>query len=507
MGAQATAQTQTSVYHKNYGGGEGRCIIQVGNAFTAGGISYVSCGQIGNDAFIQKTDPNGNVIWGTKIFNGSGSDIANAVVAMPNGNFAITGTTFSCGPICKMFLAIVNPNGIVLSLKTFESNQTSGYANSEGLSIDLSHNGGLILSGFSNDFGTINYADIIIVTDSIGNVLRSKIYYSSLCFQEGTCIKKASNWRYIISNLGNFRADNVDLGIFVIDSTLNILWSRSYGGQEDDLGFDVKETSDGGIISVGKTRSFNVDGYSDVFVVKTDAFGELEWSRTIGNANYEVGYSVEITEDDGYVFTGFSTDSVSFDDNSFLFKLNQSGNMEWSKIIGSINTNGDYSYSVLLNSNGYLMSGSIDGEFSITKTDFSGYSGCSDNEAGMTATSVPTIVSLFTLNSMTVTPVVTSQSITSSSWSNVSTICYSVITGTDNESPPNETIINVFPNPANDHVTVTNAEKSVFSLYNSFGQVVLQKNLIQKRERIDFNLPSGVYFYTTGHGKGEVIVL
>jgi hypothetical protein len=85
------------------------------------------------------------------------------------------------------------------------------------------------------------------------------------------------------------------------------MWTRTYGGTSDDDGLSVQQTSDGGYIVAGSTMSFGAGGY-DVYVIKTNASGDTQWTRTYGGKRYEWGYSVQQTSDSGYIVAGW-TDS------------------------------------------------------------------------------------------------------------------------------------------------------------------------------------------------------
>ena len=83
----------------------------------------------------------------------------------------------------------------------------------------------------------------------------------------------------------------------------DMLWEHSYGGSAQDWGYDVKITDDGGFIITGYTKSFGVSG-SDVYLVKLDAAGTLQWDTPLGSAANDVGEAVIQTSDGGYLVAG-----------------------------------------------------------------------------------------------------------------------------------------------------------------------------------------------------------
>ncbi len=76
-------------------------------------------------------------------------------------------------------------------------------------------------------------------------------------------------------------------------------WEKTFGGSDNDYGWSVQQTSDGGYIIAGETRSYGT-GYSDVYLVKTDPAGNLQWQKTFGESSDDSGHSVQQTSDGGW---------------------------------------------------------------------------------------------------------------------------------------------------------------------------------------------------------------
>ncbi len=118
------------------------------------------------------------------------------------------------------------------------------------------------------------------------------------------------------------------------DANGNVQWAKTYGGTDWDLAFSVQQTSDGGYIVAGYTRSFGTGG-SDVFLIKTDAFGNVQWAKTYGGTNNEWAQSVQQTSDGGYIVAGYTYSFGAGLDDIFLIKTDANGNIGSCGIVGN----------------------------------------------------------------------------------------------------------------------------------------------------------------------------
>jgi hypothetical protein len=139
------------------------------------------------------------------------------------------------------------------------------------------------------------------------------------------------------------------------DSDGRFDWDSHLGGLDADWGQMAIETSDGGYIICGTTESFGALDF-DLYVVKTDQFGNMIWDKMLGGADKEIGYSVCETSDGGYLLTGATYSMGAGYDDIYLVKLDNVGNTVWEKAFGDANFN--RGHSVIETSDGsYLVSG------------------------------------------------------------------------------------------------------------------------------------------------------
>jgi hypothetical protein len=130
----------------------------------------------------------------------------------------------------------------------------------------------------------------------------------------------------IVGTIGFFYPD---IAVFKLTGFGELEWAKTYGGTDDDRGTTIIQTSDGGYIVGGWTRSFGAGGEYDWVVFKITSSGELEWARTYGWANYrEIPYSIAQTSDGGFVVAGTATDANYWCD-ILVLKLSNTGDLQW----------------------------------------------------------------------------------------------------------------------------------------------------------------------------------
>jgi len=158
-----------------------------------------------------------------------------------------------------------------------------------------------------------------------------------------------------------------DCWILKLDSLGNIEWQRCLGSTYLDYGENIKQTTDGGYIITGYVGYANGDvnyviGGGDVWIVKLNNVGAIQWQNTYGGNSSDVAHDIQQTSDGGYIFAG-ATDSNDGDVTSnhggrdfWVVKLNSTGVIQWQKTLGS--TGIDEAYSIEITNNGdYIIAG------------------------------------------------------------------------------------------------------------------------------------------------------
>jgi hypothetical protein len=143
---------------------------------------------------------------------------------------------------------------------------------------------------------------------------------------------------------------------------------KTYGGPNDEYIGNVEQTSDGGYVIIGTTRSYGA-GDDDIYVIKVNAQGNIQWTKTYGHgeADPEEGCSIKQTKDGGYILGG-----AGYYEDYILIKMDAEGNLQWSKNYGYI-AGLDYDVQ-LTDDGGYIIMGTYTsaGYALLIKTDVSG---------------------------------------------------------------------------------------------------------------------------------------
>jgi hypothetical protein len=206
-----------------------------------------------------------------------------------------------------------------------------GSGNESGKSVLQASDGGYVALGRTASFGAGSGDVFLVKTDHNGNEEWRRIFgagYDNDSYL--ICPTADSGYVLICRQDLSSSLSTRDYWLIKTDAAGNEQWSKTYGGSDFDEAFSGQQTMDGGYIIFGLTTSFGVSNAS--LLVKTDPDGNMEWNQIYGG-NGDGAFSIQQTKDGGYIFTGYTTSSDDQGD-VWLVKTRSDGVEEWSRTFG-----------------------------------------------------------------------------------------------------------------------------------------------------------------------------
>jgi len=297
--------------------------------------------------FFSSTPTYGQQSW-IKTYGGDAWDFGHSVQQSLDGGYIITGRTMSAGAGGEdLYLIKIDANGDTVWSKTY------GGANSDGgCCVQKTSDGGYIIVGRTLSFGA-GYVDVwLLKTDSLGDTLWTKTF-GTPNEDWGYFGQQTIDGGYIITGYQMFSPGEGDVWLIKTNEFGNELWTKTFGGSNYDEARSVRQTPDRGYIICG-TDNYNTSN-SELYLIKTDSLGNEDWSKTYGGALMDYGLGVALTLDGGYIAVGKKTIS-GLAGEAYLVKINSNGDTLWTKTYGG--TAEDYAHSVQQTADsGYILCG------------------------------------------------------------------------------------------------------------------------------------------------------
>jgi hypothetical protein len=365
---------------------------------------------------INQTADGGFIVVGSTVSADSGAAGSGNTVPYPGSGGVITGlgslliaASYDAGDFTKAQKYTIRVESAVGRVVTSTTTGAAGYASAdrdilvmkldssgtlqwlnvygsnyddEGYGIRQTSDGGYVLAGYTEARG--NRDALVIRLDSAGNVVWQKVLGGRYADFASDIRQTGDNGFIVVgttysSNSGDVGVNHGSGDIWVIrmDPSGTIVWQKLLGGYGDDNGYSIHQTIDGGYVLTGNTYSDNSGdvgpnhGSDDMWVVKLDSVGNIQWQKVLGGNAHEAGYGVRQTHDGGYVAAGVTGSSNNGDVGAshgngdfWVVRLDSSGNIQWQKVLGGSDVD-----------NGRAIEQTSDGGYILTGYSTSGSSG------------------------------------------------------------------------------------------------------------------------------------
>lgn len=313
-------------WQKTYGGtsdDRGSDITQtLDGGFAILGHSRSNDGDVTNneglqDYWLVKLDVNGNISW-EKSFGYQGADSGISVIQTNDQGYLVSG-----------ILDVTASGG-----EGNTSRNSSRHAGGDYWALKLNSSGDIEWSRyFGGNFTDTPYG--IAQTNDNGFILVGS---------------SDSDDTDISNNIGDY-----DFWVIRISSTGDLVWEKSFGGNQIDEARAIVASDDGNFIIAGDTRSSDNNvtankGAADLWLIKISPSGELLWERNYGGSSFDVSRAIVKSQNSGFILSGssrsndFDVDENNGQNDAWVIKVDDNANLDWETTIGG--TNIDFSYSV-----------------------------------------------------------------------------------------------------------------------------------------------------------------
>lgn len=306
--------------------------IVVGRTFSYGAGDY--------DAFMAKLDNTGAIQW-FKTYGDTDRGLFISVEEVSNG-FVAVGSR-SIGQAGRTYIVKTDLNGVFQWEKHYEYISAGGAIFGNWYDVKELNSGNLLVTGTAAHAVNFNSGGQAVaeLDGTNGNIVWLNIY-------------QVNNYEYAFHSqitpgnghitAGYSRSSGATAGLYDLSLTKTnpsggVIWSKNYGGTANDYGYDVCITQDSGYLAVGSTENFG-STVTDIFVIKTDSNGILQWSKKYGRSMQDVAYSVVPLCDGSFAISGVSRED-SFQNQMMVFRIDMNGNLIWAKSVGGILNDGE----------------------------------------------------------------------------------------------------------------------------------------------------------------------
>lgn len=336
------------------------------------------------DYWVLKFDAQDQLQW-QKTYGGSADERGNSIIQTQDGGYAILGYSFSDDSdvsdnagLQDFWLVKLDAIGTVSWQKSY------GYQGADsGISLIQTNDQGYLVSGIldvtaSGGQGNTSRSSSrhaggdywALKLNSSGDIEWSRYFGGNFTDTPQGVIQTNDNGFIIVGSSDSDDTDisnnigTYDFWIIRISAIGELIWEKSFGGNQIDEARAIVESGDGNFIIAGDTRSSDNDvsannGAADLWLIKISPSGDLIWERTIGGSSFDVARAMVQSQTGGYILSGssrsndFDVDENKGQNDAWVLKVDDNGNLEWETTVGGSNI--DFSYGVAELNNGSII--------------------------------------------------------------------------------------------------------------------------------------------------------
>lgn len=288
----------TVEWDSTYGGVSEHCGMCVRQTLDGGYIVASSSGGYPDfNAHLLKTDEDGVVQWVREYGETGSPDELRWIELTDDGGYIAVGYTGPHPLDHDVWLLRFDSEGYLL----WDSTYSPGSETDAGSCVKVTSDGGYIIAGYSDRSG--NRDIYVLKTDAQGGVVWDTLY-DVTSHDQGSSVDLTDDGGYIVAGTVQLTHGNNDGFLLKLDGDGNVVWLQIYEGDDQSCG-SVRQMPEGGYVTAGRTSS-NSHGGRDMYILRTDPTGTVMWDTTLGGADNDEGYCIELSQEGGYIACGYT---------------------------------------------------------------------------------------------------------------------------------------------------------------------------------------------------------
>jgi hypothetical protein len=301
-------------------------------------LGYTSSfGQGGEDLYLVRLDEQGQELW-SQTYGGQSLDNGWSVFETESGDLMLFGFTGSSGAGgLDYYLVRTDPEGEVLWESTY-----GGVEDEYGWDLSPTADGGFVLAGQTESYGSGDIDGYLIKVDGDGRQQWSQTYggaYEDRLYSVDLC----NDGGYILTGTSGENSSRRNLYLVRTDAQGDLLWEVRLGEDEDDVGHDVRQLEDGTFAIAGYTMNYGAERY-DAMLLRVDADGNVIWRRLYGNYLEDRTISLALTQDGGFLLGGYSQSYGNGNWDIYLVRADSEGDLVWFGVFGELGNETGYTF-------------------------------------------------------------------------------------------------------------------------------------------------------------------